>query len=363
MIKDAKIVIASVLKPVDDVRNCYKIGKSLSKISNYNISLLGTSGHPVYEENLKTHSWKPFKHLSLARLNVQFEFSSYLKRSKPDLVIVTTHELLFSAVLCKLLLGYKLIYDVQEDYFKNLWHQRFYPQVFRHLLAISIRCFELICTPFINGYFLAESIYQKDISFTKTKAVILDNKSLPIETNKTNEPFNVVFTGTLSHYSKVIESIELFLKIRNSLPKSQMTVIGYCPKKTYLEKLKMDYGDQIILKLSHHPVPHSEIEQKIAEASLAIIGYEPNPINQFKIPTKLYEYVAARVPYIVRSGSYWEDVGLKLGGVISQDFENSEVDQILSKLEQMNNSSFVKRGFLWEENEQVLFDCVKRILD
>ncbi|MEQ9230923.1 MAG: glycosyltransferase, partial [Cyclobacteriaceae bacterium] len=133
--RNAKIVIASVLKPVDDVRNYEKIGCSLAKEDSLEVHILGTIGK-VSDSKISAHLWKPFRRLSFGRLMIQFHYLKKLRVLKPDLLIVTTHELLLASVLLKAFFSTKIIYDVQEDYFKNLWHQHFYPPVLRHVMAI-----------------------------------------------------------------------------------------------------------------------------------------------------------------------------------------------------------------------------------
>lgn len=361
MIKNAKIAIASVLKPVDDVRNFEKIGASLAKISGYSVTTLGIQGNADTAENMTFQTWKPFKRLSLGRLRVQYQFWQAMRKLKPDLIIVTTHELLVASVLYKVFFKCKLVYDVQEDYFKNLWHQRFYPSGIRHLAAIVIRMVELLSAPFFNAFFLAEAIYEKDIRFTRKRCVVLDNKSLPI-TKLDSKGFKVVFTGTVSHYSKAAESIELFLKLKDAIPEASMTIIGYCPKLSYKRKLQGEFGDKVTLCLSDSPVAHSEIVEQIATASLAIIGYDPNPINEYKIPTKLYEYTAARLPYLVRRDSYWAEIGEELGNAIPVDFEQPDLEQIKSILMSKSKYAIPESTCLWISNEKLLMEKIDDII-
>ena len=359
--KKTKIIIASVLKPADDVRNYEKIGLSLARNLKAEITVCGIQNSIPAEENIFFHVWPKFRRLSIRRLLTQIHFFNFIKKSSPDLIIVTTHELLFVGVLCKIIFGCKLIYDIQEDYFKNIWHQQFYPPILRHFMAIVIRTTEFFCSTFISHFFLAERMYISDIGFGGKKKSVLNNRSLEIkQTEKIS--FKVVFTGTISQYTRAKESIELYLKIRSCLPNSTMTLIGYCPSSSYAEMLKKKFDKRVSLKISDQPVPHNEIIKEIESASLGIIGYEANPVNHLKIPTKMFEYVASKTPYIVREGTYWEKIGMEMGGAISLNFNDPDFDLLKTQLERTNISTFSSEGILWEENEKKLILLVNNLI-
>lgn len=361
MNKAAKIVIASVLKPVNDVRMYEKIGLSLNKFG-HEVIIAGSPNTSTQDLRLSSFQWNEFPRLSLKRLMIQFRFWKVLSASRPDLVICCTHELLLCAVLFRLFFGTKVIYDIQEDYFKNLWFQHNYPPIIRHLLALVIRSTEYLMSRFISGYLLAEKIYEDDISFTKNKSLNLENKSLPIQAKRKSE-FKFIFTGTLSPYSRTKESIQYFLQLKKHLPEADLTVIGHCPSHKYYDDLRNEFDKKVTLNISTQPVPHEQIVIEIERANFGIIGYLPNPINAKKVPTKLYEYTAAELPYLVQSGTYWSDLGHELGGAISVDFHSSVLDACTEKIRNNKDYSFKKDPVYWETQEKPLIDYIKSILD
>ncbi|MCP4456825.1 MAG: glycosyltransferase family 4 protein [Cytophagales bacterium] len=359
-----KIVIASVLKPVDDVRNYEKIATSLFADENNEITVLGTQSQQDFiNRRINTRAWEKFQRLSFGRIQIQGEYWRTLKEVKPDLIIFTTFELLFVSVIFRARYGSKLVYDVQEDYLKNLWHQHFYPFGIRHILGVGIRTMELLFSPFISGYLLAEKIYEKDMPAVSNKSIILENKSLPFLLAKKDTKFKVVFTGTISAYSRALESIELYFKIKNQLPDSSMTVIGYAPNLHYLKLIKNRYSDlpEIEFKLSSDPVPHSDIVKEISTARLAIIGYFPNPVNEGKIPTKLYEYTAAKLPYLVQENTLWSRVGCEFGIAIPVDFKDPLSDLII-RVKEIEKAEHASTGYRWAEQEDLLIEFINNIV-
>ncbi len=361
--KKTKIVIASVLKPVDDVRNYEKLACTLAKEKHYELFLMGTSSTQIGSlTHIHQLPWPDFKRLSIGRLIIQWRYLRQLRNVRPDLIIITTHELLITSVLYRLFSKSKLIYDVQEDYYRNLMYQHFYPKIFRIPLALLIRLSERICAPFITHFLLAEAVYVSDIPFVKKRFSIVDNKSLPIEKMPKSDTFKVVFTGTISTYSQALESIILYQKIAPAFKGSQLTVIGYCPSVSYRKKMETYASKTIHLKLSNRPIPHADIVEEIASADLAIIGYSPNPINERKVPTKQYEYTVARLPYLVRKGTHWSALGEQLGGAISIDFETTEPQEIVDKFNRLDTHLVNAAAADWKENEQILLDTIDAII-
>ena len=363
--KKTKIVIASILKPVDDVRNYEKLGYTLSKSDQYDVILMGTQTDEPHENKvIAFHSWNPFKRLSIDRLKIQFSFLKAILNHKPDLVIITTHELIFVSVFAKLITSFKLVYDVQEDYYLNLKHQNFYPALIRYPAAYLIRSIEWLSRPFIHHYLLAEEVYSKNLVFAKGKATIIDNKSLPIINTPCADSFNFVFTGTITDYSKAVESVQLYSTIKQHFVNPKMIVIGHCPSATYLKKLRdLAHNDSsIILQIQDHPVPHNEIVAQIEKANLAIIGYQTNPVNQYKVPTKQYEYTAARLPYLVRANTHWSKLGTELQGAIPIDFNDPQPEEIVRKLNIMDKDYIKSDLALWENNEVLLLNLINNVI-
>ncbi len=358
---NAKIVIASVLKPVDDVRNYEKIGCSLAKQAGLEVHILGTEGN-IQKGRILPHSWKPFRRLSFGRLMIQWQYLTKLKAIRPDLIVVTTHELLLASVLYKMTFGAKIIYDVQEDYFKNLWHQHFYPALLRHMMAIVLRMIEYMCSPFISAFFLAEKTYLNDLNFIGNRGLVLDNKSLEIAPKNKPEHCKVVFTGTISHYSQATESIELFLKLKGEILEAEMVVVGYCPQASYRQTLERNYGSKVRLKIEDRPVSHSEIVKEIATSHLAIIGYQPDPVNHQKIPTKLYEYIVAGVPFLVQENTLWATEGVRLGTAIPIDFKSPNFTRLREHIASSQSKSSLISECLWSKNEGKLFEKVSSII-
>src|SRR3954470_4064071 len=94
-IKKKKIVLASVLKPVDDTRMFEKMAKSLAAINQFEIFIIGfPTQRNINHQNITTISYPYFTRLSIRRLAARWKYFRHLLAIKPDVIIFNTHELI-----------------------------------------------------------------------------------------------------------------------------------------------------------------------------------------------------------------------------------------------------------------------------
>ena len=176
-----KVVLASVLKPINDTRMFEKMGQSLAATNKYDVNIIGFQANKTTSKsNIKFHPVFAFHRLSINRFFAGNKFYYQLKKIKPDLIIINTHELLWPAILYRLLYGSKVCYDVQENHFRNILFTDSFPLLVRPFLAAFVRTKEYLTYPFISHYFLAETYYSKELHFIGNDFTILENKALKI---------------------------------------------------------------------------------------------------------------------------------------------------------------------------------------
>src|SRR5687768_10146092 len=98
-VKNRTIVIASVLKPVNDTRMFEKMGITLSNTKSYKVHIIGFAPPSIPATSIKLHPLKPFKRLSFDRLLAPWKVLRKVLSLKPSLLIITTHELLVPAII------------------------------------------------------------------------------------------------------------------------------------------------------------------------------------------------------------------------------------------------------------------------
>ncbi len=177
-IKKRRIVLASVLKPATEPRMFDKIGVSLSK--KFEVYCIGA---PISaKDGAKSHTNPSVLELpsvnrfSVSRIFAPFNVLAKVIKLRPSLIIICTHELIFISFLAKVLTGCKVIYDIQENYYRNIRYGNSFPIFLRPLIAVYVRFKERMSTLFTSHYFLAEKGYEHEMTFFGKKRTVLENK-------------------------------------------------------------------------------------------------------------------------------------------------------------------------------------------
>ena len=309
--KKKTIVIASVLKPVDDTRMFEKFGISLSDSGNYHVVIIGypSMAKPAYP-NVSFIALQSFGRLSLRRLIAPLSILLKLYKVKHDILIVNTHELLIVALLNRILFGGKIIYDIQENYYRNILFTNAFPKLLRPVLALWVRTKEKLTAPFFHWFLLAEKGYEKEFTFTKKRITILENKPrvpVHISRQKTSSKTKLLFSGTLGESTGVFQAIVLAKSLHQLNPTITLHIIGFAALQDSFRRIKDEIQgcDFITLTGGNFLMPHGEIMKAILASDFGIIIYPASPHTQNSMPTKLYEYVACKLPILLQNHRPW----------------------------------------------------------
>lgn len=339
------VVLASILKPVNDVRLYEKIGKTLAKNSPEDVfHLIGFQPFTLSSPSLPNIHFHPifsFKRLSLARFKTGFSFFRKLWQLKPDIVVVATFELLFPVCIYTWFRKTKLVYDVQENYYRNVRYTQVFPRWLRIPIASMIRGIERLVHYRIRRYFLAEDCYFHEMPFMQSKGVVIANKlqatiqSSPLHRSKIKKQF--VYTGTISRDYGIFRAIEWVRRLYAEDPAVRLIIIGYCPKTQDWEQLQALQQQHTFITLigGKHLVSHDQILQALQQATFALLPYHINQSVENRIPTKFYECVATQTPMLVQMNQAWNDFIQQYQAGTLIDFQNlSQATELWRHIEQ-----------------------------
>lgn len=347
MIKN-RILLASVLKPINDTRMYGKLGVSLAKLSRTHIHIAGYHGPiPPAPANMFFHPIFRFKRLSWQRFLAPLIFFKHLWKLSPHVIILGTHELLLISVIYKIFRRCRLIYDVRENYYLNLTSQKVYAPLTSRLLAFAIRITEKLTAPFVSHFFLAEKSYANELPFVQSKYLTLQNKfqppypqvPLPPVTKEIILPthkIQLVYSGTISELYGVFRAVTLCKALNQVAPIYFLTIVGYCTQPAVLHRLKAEIaGNQRITLIGGDIlVPHHKILQAIAQSHVGLLPYFPHPSLVGCVPTKLYEYIGQALPVIAQQNPLWQEQVNHYQAGITIDYEDYQALEVHEKLSQ-----------------------------
>jgi glycosyltransferase involved in cell wall biosynthesis len=259
-----------------------------------------------------------------------------------------------------------VIYDVQENYFRNILFTNVFPVFIRPFIAFYARTKELLCSPFVSHFLLAEKAYAKELSFPSGRFTVLENKLKRPNTLRSINPDKnqLLFSGTLAETTGIFKAIEIAVKLHQIDQNISLVIIGYCAQETILEKIEKFIAPHSFIRLigGNVLVPHEQILEQIQASGAGIIAYPYNPSTAHSTPTKLFEYLGFKLPIILIHHTPWVEVCESYHAAVVFDPENIATNLILGALKTQQFYDITPDNVFWESEEPKLTALVSSIL-
>jgi glycosyltransferase involved in cell wall biosynthesis len=374
------VLLASVLKPVDDTRMRGKFAETLLERPYIDVHVAGratpAAGTDDNSSRIQAHAIFQGTRLSLGRLAAQWQYVALLLRLNPGLVVVHAPELLPLTVLWSWLgRGHRFVYDIRENYALNVATQQVYSGAVRRWLAAGLRWVETWAARQAGGLILAESSYADELPFLTeqpaSRVVVLENKyqppageappARPQRLPPPEQPLRLLYSGTISELNGVLEAIAFSDRLRWAWPGgATLTIIGFCQQPALLQQLRQAVeinADWLTLIGGDELVPHARIVAEISWSHLGLLPYRPHPSSERCRPTKLFEYLAHGLPVITSPNALWQELVRQHGAGLQLDFAQPFDGPAL--VAQLRNQRFypngISRDVLWVEESKKLW--------
>lgn len=369
--KQAKIAIASVLKPLKDPRAYYRFGLSLRETNKYQINIIGFSTkNESNEKNIKFSTLFCKKRNHYSRLFSNLKLVKILFRDKPDILIISTFELLPAGVLSKFFFNTKLIYDIQENFYLNLQLNETHSGLGKFLSKILTKIFESSSRPWVDHYFFAETCYRDELP-KYAPNTILENKyfgkMIPSKTSKdlAGNQSRFLISGTITKVYGIQEGIQWFKRINEQFPDTSLHVIGHVTQSGYKTEIESSAKGHhaISLDISESPVSYASILKAYHHADIILMPYYQIPSIQPKIPSKLFESIALLKPCIFSPNPKWKELSDPYPAGMEMDF----MDLVNA---QKNFKNFLLQNFfmeipgdevLWKSQEEEFLKVIEKV--
>ena len=363
------IAIISVLKPVDDTRNYEKIARSINNTNKYEVNIIGFSAKKIpTQTNIKFHPAFTFGRTSIKRSVASLTIFKILLKVKPELVIVTCAELLIVSIVNKILFGCKIIYDIQENYYRNILFTSSYPGFIKYALALIARSIEVLSYPFINRYILAENVYLTQLKYTISKAIVIENKALIPENVRNmkvrkNKELTFVYSGTIAEHYGIFDAIKFISRLKSSTNHVKLIIIGFAPQRKIYQKVSA-----IVARLNYITiiggdalVAHDQILMEMKKADFCLLPYQKNKSTTGRIPTKLYECLAMEKPVIITPNQAWNDIIVQNNAGIIFDLSSNSLFDTQQLYHQYYGNN-LSRNYDWDNSSYKLLEIINELI-
>jgi len=318
------ILLASVLKPVDDTRMLGKFARTLAALGA-RVAVAGRgSVASSLPGNISQHPIFWGGRLSLGRLGAQVRYWRLLRQLRPALVVVHAPELLPLTLLWRALgRNRQFIYDIRENYALNVSTQGVYAGLMRRTLASALPWVEGLAARRAAALTLAEESYAAELPFLRllppSRVVVLENKYQPAPTEQLpttprplpapTKPLRLLYSGTISELNGLRVAVGLAEILHASWPGgAQLTIIGFCQQPALLAELQQLAAAEaswLTLIGGAALVPHAQVVAAMGRSHLGLLPYRPHPSTERCRPTKLFEYLAHGLPVLVPPNPLW----------------------------------------------------------
>ena len=272
------------------------------------------------------------------------------------------------------LLGRKIIYDVHEDVPEQIMSKAYIPKSFRKILSLgfnlieknSARFFDYVITTtdFIKSKFLKYNRKVIDIKNYISKEYIKDN----IDKSSESNDFILIFAGGIYKERGILEGVKACNIIRE-VP-VRFLLFGEIDSTYYSEIKKVDTLGRLDYK---GVLPYEKVLREIAKADIGFICDYPLKRHMEGLPLKLFEYMAAGIPFIASNFPLWKEIveGNNCG-ICVDPLDPKEIAKAIKYLidhpdeaRKMgdNGRRAILEKYNWEKESEKLLDLYKEILN
>ncbi len=370
-----KVCILTVVHSSFDVRIFHKEAKSLAK-AGYDVVIIAQNNKEETVEGIKIIPLiiplpKPKNRLERMFL---LTLRCLIKALKQNANVYHLHdpELLPVGMLLKLITKAKVVYDVHEDYAKQILSKPYLPKFARKPVAWAIYILEILVPRVFDGVITATDdiltnfLNHKRAMTVKNFPVLSDFAKTGKNIRHSGDMFNLIYVGGITEIRGITQVIQA-LEFINSQKRVKLILYGKFYPQGYEKQIKSLKGFEKV----EYPGwirPH-EIPEKMAQADVGIVCFLPEPNHINALPNKLFEYMVCGLPVIASNFPLWKEIVEGNGcGVCVNPLNPEEIAQAVEYLidhpdeaKQMgeNSRKAVKERYNWELMEGQLIKFYK----
>jgi glycosyltransferase involved in cell wall biosynthesis len=289
-----------------------------------------------YENGIQFYPLPPMNNCFERFFKLQFFAYKNAIKIKPDILHFHDPELLFLALLIKLRIGTKIIFDIHENvsvsFQDNLWIPNFLKPLIKHAYSVIERS---ILKKF-DALIIAENSYRK-IYGPKAQLVrnfpLLISKEMPVKNFESN--LNFVYAGGIMERRGAVLMLKVFLNLLKKREDLFFHIIGpIVPQTLEKELLKIIKENKIENKVKlYGRLPLEEVYSVLKKCHLGFSLMKPIGNYLESLSTKIFDYMLFGVVPIVSDFPIYKEYVQEPETGILVDY--NDLPQIVAKVEEI----------------------------
>jgi len=364
-----KVLVASSLHSVDDPRVFHKEAASLAR--RYDIHLVAACAPAGDTETtakgVRLHPFARRGGKLLGTFRAYREIRRCFRRVRPDVFHFHDPELVPLGLWLSLVGKCRVVYDIHEDVQKTLVKKRWLPESLKKPLGWLFSKLEMMATRRFAAAIVAEPYAMK--RFTLPHAVLIRNyfPLFPDRARRTfdgRRPLRLIYVGSLTKMRGVSSLVEALNYIKTP---AELLLVG----KFHSEDFKRQAltGRPNVKYLGW--VPLDRVFDYLHDADIGMNCVLPAPSHDEMLGTKVFDYMAARLPIITSNFSVWPEMIEQAGCGVCVDPTDVKaiaraVDELARNPKRLASMGDIGRRLFeeeynWSIEEEKLFDLYSRL--
>ena len=365
-----KVVHLTTVHPPFDTRIFHKQARILVK-AGHNVTLIAQHKENEVVDGVKVVPLpKPKNRFTRIFGLTWLAFRLALER-RADVYHFHDPELIPVGLALKTLTSARMVYDIHEDYPRQILSKAWIPVALRKPIAWSMRLLERLAARFFDGLVAATPAIAR--RFPPSKTVVVRNfprvEELIRDKGETvpypHRPNWVVYIGSIASVRGVVEMVKAVARV--NVP-AQLVLAGSFESASLQHAVAALPGWQRTRFLGW--LDRQQVGDLLGKARVGLVLLHPLPRYQEAWPVKLFEYMAAGIPFIASDFPLWRELG-DGAGLFVNPLEPQAIAQAINWLlthpeeaEAMGRRGreWVLREYSWDAEAQKLLKFYERLL-
>jgi glycosyltransferase involved in cell wall biosynthesis len=217
--------------------------------------------------------------------------------------------------------GKKVVYDIHEDYPKDMLSKYYIPVWARSPLAWLVERFENIACSAFSALVPATPAIAERFNGLNARTVVVQNFPLPGELAPPSgaawaeRGFSVAYLGTISRNRGLKEMVEAVALLRDRMG-VKLKLAGWFSPLTLQEEASRLPGWEQVEVLG--AVGRDGVAKVLRSVRAGLVPFHPDPNHVRSGPNKMFEYMSAGIPVIASDFPLWREIieGVRCGLVV-----------------------------------------------
>lgn len=309
------------------------------------------------------------------RLRRWLEIRKVVKRAEAldaDLYHFHNIELIAPMARLRKRTGAPVIYDAHEHHPDAMMTKSYIPAPLRRLVADYVDRTERRYVPLFEAVVVADDALARRYTELGARRVLTLHNFPPLDLFKpgTIMPFDrptLLYVGSISAVRGFADMLETIDLVRQEMPAAQLVIVGTPTEEVAAGLAQVDASAVKVLE----PVPYGDIARIMSKAQVGLSLLHDIPKFQKNVPTKVFDYMAARIPYVSTDLTPVRELTGGVGGVLVAPGDPAAAaaaclallrDPVMAAAKAAEGRRLIEERLNWDALEPGLFALYEELL-